>query len=439
MVGLSAPALAWWQSIEQVGIPPVVNGMITPIMSFGGNAVGPSASVTNYAPLNNGTGFSFWTSNTTVRQIPIAVSGSISGLYANFPVSVVASFYTLTLMKNGSGTALTCSVGVGQASSTVCQDTTDSVSVAAGDLLQWQLTPNAAATAETQLQISALFTSAVGQESPLIGAAATTPASNSANQNIGLTDCAWVAQASEVNISSMVPAAGTISNLYIWGSTAPGAAKTFVYTLWKNGAATSMTVTLTGAGSGAGITTGNNLSNSVAVNAGDTISLNSAPTGTPSTANVGFSMRFVPTTSNQAMLTQVACSVPATSGTKYMNLNGTSLGSGTETTTYNIAPVIPGGKTMTLGNLIAAQDSSPSTNRTVFLRSGGTTNQSPTVAVTSSTTGTIGGVAGVFTLTDSTHTYAPATGTLLDLSTVPVGTQTNALTWYKTGMTVTIQ
>jgi hypothetical protein len=70
------------------------------------------------------------------------------------------------------------------------------------------------------------------------------------------------------DVNAVVPAAGTISNMYINQQATQGAATTRNYTLYKNSASTALTATVAANG-----TTANNTANSVSVVAGDVIAI----------------------------------------------------------------------------------------------------------------------------------------------------------------------
>jgi hypothetical protein len=165
------------------------------------------------------------------------------------------------------------------------------------------------------------------------------------------------------------------------------------------------------------------------------------PTGTPSSnAVTTAAVRWIPTTTNQALLFNNAATMPSVSATDYENVNGVGSNNGTELNQLNIAPVLA--TTMTIGNFICAQSTSPGSTytRTNTLRGSATTtlaSQTPVCQISNSTTMTIGGAASTPANQDTTHTYQPTSGYYLDVMTVP-STTLPGLTWWKTGMTVTV-
>lgn len=75
------------------------------------------------------------------------------------------------------------------------------------------------------------------------------------------------ANATENTVGVPVPFAGTIRNLMVVSSAAPGAGQSFVYTFRKTAVSQTLTVTL----SGAAQTSGNDITHSVSCVVGDTI------------------------------------------------------------------------------------------------------------------------------------------------------------------------
>ena len=94
---------------------------------------------------------------------------------------------------------------------------------------------------------------------------------------------------------AVCPAAGTLRNLKIKISVAPGAAKSYVFTVQKNSVDTGLTVTV----SGAADITGEDVTNEVTVAAGDLLSITSAPSGTPTASKLSFSIEFEGDNANQ--------------------------------------------------------------------------------------------------------------------------------------------
>jgi hypothetical protein len=324
--------------------------------------------------------------------------------------------------------------------------------------LLWQVVPSGTPTTQGTVQISALFTSTVGQESPLFIAAATTsgPSNSAATyKGFGGGPTSWTT--TEYLASSIFPVGGKIDKLNVVVVSAPGANASYSYVLYQNGSPTNLgggasCVAAPGTGACTCVISGaltktcsDTTTAAIAISATDTISLAAIPCGTLSTpsctgaltsSSLGGSLRWVPTTTNQALLFQLANTMPATTSTHYMNVNGSGQDDTTETNTYNITPLLT--THMTMRNLTVAQCPGPGASartRQLLLRAnGGTPASEPTLTVGSGSTA----CPTLTTAQDTTDTYVSLPGDLLDLSTVASATANTALTTYKTSMSVTV-
>jgi hypothetical protein len=106
---------------------------------------------------------------------------------------------------------------------------------------------------------------------------------------------AWNANDNAQSRSPM-PVAGTLSNLRVQFPVAPGAGTSYAITIMKGGVAQSLTCTISDTN-----TTAADISNTVAVSAGDLVNVRCVPTNTPAAnTNVQISMQFEATTSGQS-------------------------------------------------------------------------------------------------------------------------------------------
>jgi hypothetical protein len=227
---------------------------------------------------------------------------SVAGTFSNLRVKL-----TTDAGGAGSGKSWTLTFrkgGVSQALSTTILDDNDTgvdavntVAVVAGNSVSIIITPANTPNAETIIYYSVTFTPTVVGQSLVM--------SSTGGFNIGNVDTNYLAlndgsvtSTTESNTSNIMPTAGTISDMYLLLSAAPGAGKTRVFTLYKNGAPTTITATI----SGAAATTGNDITHSVAVVAGDTVSLESDPNGTPSSSQLRFGFKFTATQTNESLV-----------------------------------------------------------------------------------------------------------------------------------------
>jgi hypothetical protein len=95
----------------------------------------------------------------------------------------------------------------------------------------------------------------------------------------------------------LVPAAGVLRKFRMVLSTAPGAGKSFTYTVRKNGSDTSLAITITGAAT----TTGQKLDYDLAIAAGDRLDIKSTSSGTPAAGTLRWSFEFEGTDANRSI------------------------------------------------------------------------------------------------------------------------------------------
>ncbi len=271
--------------------------------------------------------------------------------------------------------------------------------------------------------MSATFTSTANQEGFLVSfpSAPSTSVTNYASFTGNI-----LVSATEVNMSNVMPAAGVIDQLYVLPSNTPSPG-TMVVTIVKNTTPSSLTCTV----SANAQCTDTNTGHAITVARGDTISISFAPASSPTSRTYAVGVRWVPTTTNQALILDTAATMPSTSATRYFSANGTGASATTETNELGAVPVVSGG--MTIGNLTVAQSTAPGgvTTRAITLRAGAAggasqSDRAPTCTVTSAAT----------TCQDG-NSYAATSGQAIDVSAVPTGTNA-AVTNFKFGMTVTI-
>ena len=444
------------------GAPPGGAGgspMSTPFMFTGTASSSPATAAISYNMLTGGENVGAYSSTISNTQALTGVAGTISSLYVN-DTTLTAGGYSVCLAVNGSTcSALTCDV---TSAATSCSDATHSVTVAATDLLTWEWCPYntatcTAGTAPTQaaggVQIGALFTSTANQESPLVGGAQLAGAVNAAAQNWGAlgTFGPWVAT-SDINVSTIIPpnGAGTIDHLEAWSPGALSGSAAYYLTVYQNGAATALTCEITSASQFC-----NDATHSITVAANDTVSVLSCPANAPNcpagaapaAEKLRVAVRFRPTNANIAILTTAAQGVPATTATRYGEIQGAAQWLSTEVAEYSLSPALA--STMTVDNLIVAESTAPGAGNTRAMTLRGSSPAATPLAATATTTLsctitntstlTIGGVASTPACEDTGngHAYQPQKGDYLDVQAVPTGTQAT-VTWFKMSATVTV-
>lgn len=221
-----------------------------------------------------------------------------SGTFSNLRVRVGSApgtnkSFAFTVLKNGVATALTCTIS---GSNTTASDLTHSFTVAAGDLLYIKIVPTGTPTSSLPY-VSLLFTNSDGL-SPLLSSVYGANF-NATTQRYHPLMCDNSGGAANVTISSVViPTNGTISNLFVNLSTAPGAGKYWDFKVYKNGSSTAITTRISDTAK-----VGNDTTHSISVSAGDIVCVSSIPNSTPSGSTGAFGLTFKPDTDGESIHT----------------------------------------------------------------------------------------------------------------------------------------
>ncbi len=417
-------------------------GMTTPLISDGSVvATAWSNTAPDFMQITGGYS-AVYTAATGTAESVIGLAGTISDLTVQLPTSVSAGSWQIALVDNGTITTLTCTISSG----TTCAYS-GSVPIAAGDHIQWEFIPSTtpAATAQTTPpgpMVTALFTAppGVNQGPILMGSNGAVTTGSNYYMGPGIMPVA-AASTVEVTVSGIIPVAGTIESVWGYLNGTPGASKSYAYTVYHNGSATTLTCTVTGTVSGLC----NSSANPFTVAAGDTVSCATVPSGTPTSHIAACGLVWQPNATGQALVFANARAVlPLVDTTEYYSVAGIS-GPGTpvttESQTQQLAPTILSGHTLTFGNLYVAQGTvAPSASgRANALRVAGSSVGPHCTINTSGSTGTIGGVASTYYCDDTPDTYSVPSGALVDMQTVDSGTAGSALASFKSTMTAVYQ
>jgi hypothetical protein len=132
-------------------------------------------------------------------------------------------------------------------------------------------------------------------------------------------------------------ASGTLRNLIVKLSTAPGSGKSFVFTVRVNGVDSGVTVTIADTD-----TTARDITNSVSVSAGDYVSLKAVPSGTPTSAGADYPqlcIEFESTSAGESVYGRPRTSIVSTGTSGYYFAPFT--GDGWFATASHAADVVP--------------------------------------------------------------------------------------------------
>lgn len=212
--------------------------------------------------------------------------------------------YTFTLRSDGGDTSLSAAIEDLETSN---QDT-GSYAASAGELLSIKCVP-----AGTPDVVSAWwsfkFDGTTAKQSVFLG--------NSGNNDIAANEFlapmgSSDGDSTETDRQNVMPAAGTIKNLYVDFEQAPGAGETRTLTLTKNTAAQSLTVTVA-----EGNDSGNDTGNSFAVVAGDLISIQNTNSGSATASRLHWGFVFEATTDGQFCIESNSDDLPAQGSTEH--------------------------------------------------------------------------------------------------------------------------
>lgn len=271
-----------------------------------------------------------WRSTEALSTIHVAAATVFSKLSVKLASAPGAgTSYTYTLFKNGSATAVTCTISN---TNTSAQDTTNSASFAAGDTISIKRTRTGApAGVIHQISIQAEATSA---NDSVYGSQADTVGLDSTNtRHAGVfwsKNDFWAGTATDVQ--NIVAAAGNITKYYIkFTDNSPGVGKSYTFAIYKNGVKqdgsggtvdTRLTVSDTN-------TTGN-VSFTLPVSPGDYVWLEATPSGTPTSCKTNVGVAFSATTAGQSNICGFIQSTLSTGLTQYFNICGNTAIDSTE-------------------------------------------------------------------------------------------------------------
>ena len=173
------------------------------------------------------------------QQLPFRSTGVISKLYVRVIANATSASSSITLRKNGIATAMT--VTIGAAATGVFEDSTNTVTVAAGDKLAFQSVSGGTGTF-TMALISVIFDADTNCVSKFAGYGYSHTAASVTNY-LSISGSRSVAATIEVNTQNTVKKAGTLKNAYIYVPT-NGRTTDTIMRLRQNGASTIITFTI---------------------------------------------------------------------------------------------------------------------------------------------------------------------------------------------------
>lgn len=231
--------------------------------------------------------------------------------------------------------------------------------------------------------------------------------------------------ASDAAIRSVIPVAGVASQLYVEVGTAPAAGKSWALTFVKNGSDTGVTCTIADTA-----TTCSDLAHTFTLAAGDTLSLKSVPSGTPtSPGQFRFGWVFTGTANASSIILGSSRAIAlATGTTEYNGLQMCGAGNATLNLRDQVMPTAG-----TIDKLYVELDGAPGTaasgkNYAITVLKGGSA-QTLTCTITDTAT----------TCNDTTHSFSVSAGDLVAIQFVPGSTPTARVARWGVRWTPTIE
>jgi hypothetical protein len=196
----------------------------------------------------------------------------VGGTVSTMRVSLVnppgaGTSYAFTLYKGNSATSLTCTIAD---TATSCTDLTDSISVAAGDNLSWQVSPT-----NSPIPIAPAIATNFTPTNPGDTFIMSTAGNNNTTFNaysFPSTSGGW-GTTENSTVRTIIPDAGTLDQFYMQIQTAPGTGST-LYAVRTNSATSTVQCSISTTGKTCSDTT-----DTLAVSTADIINYVSAPSG----------------------------------------------------------------------------------------------------------------------------------------------------------------
>jgi hypothetical protein len=316
---------------------------------FGGN-IGAlnNTNVTRYSTVYGG--YTSWTQYIVNGGHVVSTSGKIKGLYVELDAAAGAGAddtYTFALIYDGTPTALTCAIVQGATSGS---DLSHEIDVVAGKIIALRCISSGTPSNTPHAQWSMMFSGTNAKES-LMGSMFYTLATTNAPIYSGDDDVS----VTESYVRQVIPTSGTIKNLYIDETIGTGTG-TWTVAINKNSIAQALSVAVTVAAP-----TNNDLVNSFAVVAGDTVSMTCTVSGSITGAGIlRVGMTFVADTDGESIILGGGNAyIGLDANTKYNPL--LTMASGTQwTTTEGLAQQLS--QICVLKNLYVLLDGTPYQN-----------------------------------------------------------------------------
>lgn len=249
---------------------------------------GNSLPSTSTAEFTGVCGKTNWNSTST-RGILMPTNGTVSNFFVEQTVAsgIAASGKSRQyfVLKNTVQTPVTCTVSE---TATTCNDTSNSFTFVAGDILLFEQIPTATPSA-TNVVLGLAFTPDIDGES-IHGNQTVTTFSNSVSQYVYLNDLNYGPSSTELNFTSISPNSNIVAKkLRVSLAVAAGTSKTWLIGFRQNNATSALSCSITGNST----TTCTNSTSNISVSLNDVINFIHSPTLGAPTAGTNTKMSLV--------------------------------------------------------------------------------------------------------------------------------------------------
>ncbi|MDB5163439.1 MAG: hypothetical protein JWS12_56, partial [Candidatus Saccharibacteria bacterium] len=273
------------------------------------NRTSPSTATTQYHYLSAAS-ISVPSSTEGNRQIQMPVAGTLRNL--SFTIDTppgTGANWIIAVRKNGVTTALSVTI---QDAEVTKIDTTHSVTFMPNDLIALRITPSSGTVpAAFTLHSWDIECNAPGQI--IVGGNSNNPSTAAANFTVmqGGNPITWTG--TESNVQIVCPTAGTLTNLFARLNLATGAGSSYTVIVRKGGDTVLSTIIADPA------TSNSNTTNSVAVVAGDLLSIKVLPSASPAPTarSIWWGLLFTPTVDGESFFGFGNSAVPSTTATNF--------------------------------------------------------------------------------------------------------------------------
>jgi hypothetical protein len=332
-----------------------------------GGQIAPNTASKTYGNIC-GTANAGWTTNTTQAKMVMPSSGTWQNLrvWTDGTTPGAGKSYTVAFMTNFSDSPISCTISD---SSTRCWNTTVTSYTTVNDIVNFTVTPSGTPTS-LRVHASIEFVTSTTNTFVYAGVGGL---STTASAYLGVSGHAG-SNTTEVLRQMVVPTSGTFVAMVSSITAPPGAGKSYVMTLRKNGAATGLTCTMTNSVT---FCTANSM---VSVKPSDLLAIQGTPSGTPAGVNQTTSFIFVSSTPGEFPNFYQQQVGPSVSATNFMALSDmNSAPNATETLVQ--APMISTSPAFIMKNIYVFAQTAPGAGKsyTFSLRKNST---SPTGAPT---------------------------------------------------------